>query len=356
MKIGFITRTLGSFKQALRRSLRRRQTLKPTVHWVLGKRYQAHLEVAEWRSRLGAKIAGSESFDRPNAVNPENMIWVFGIGRSGNTWLLDMVRGVGNHQTWDEPYVGRLFGEFYLQHATAGTLSRVNFIMGDPTRKGWTKSIRNFVLDGASYSHPRLGPGDYLVIGEHNSSVGAPLLMEALPESRMILLVRDPRDVIASNLDGARKGGWLHQWREKGEEEYHALAEKKPNVYVQELAEKYLHEVGLAKQAYDSHKGRKVLVRYEDLRADTLSTMQRIYSTLEIPVNDEKLAQVVAKYSWENVPEKDKGKGKFTRKATPGGWKEDLTTEQARIIEEETAPLLREFYYAASANSDSSER
>ena len=42
--------------------------------------------------------------------------------------------------------------------------------------------------------------------------MGAPLLMEALPESRMILLVRDPRDVAASTLDAAKEGGWLHSW------------------------------------------------------------------------------------------------------------------------------------------------
>ena len=31
-------------------------------------------------------------------------------------------------------------------------------------------------------------------------------------------------------------------------------------------------------------------------------------------------------------------------KATPGGWREDLTPEQARVVEKVTGPLLREFY------------
>lgn len=340
------TNKARGLERALRRVMRRHQTLKPVGHWLLGKRYQAHLEVAEWRTRLGAKIAGSEGFGRASTINPENIIWIFGIGRSGNTWLLGMMRDLDNHQTWDEPFVGLLFGEFY-DRAPAAARSRTHFIMGDPVQKGWTKSIRNFVLDGARYSHPRLGPEDYLVVGEHNASVGAPLLMEALPESRMILLVRDPRDVASSNLDGAREGGWLHQWREKkGIEAHHALAETEPDVYVEQLAKRYLHDVGYAKQAYDSHKGRKVLVRYEDMRADTLGTMQRIYSTLGIAINDEQLERVVAAHSWENIPEKYKGKGKFTRKATPGGWRGDLTPRQAQIIEEIAAPLLREFYAA----------
>jgi hypothetical protein len=324
--------------------VRRNQTLKPIGHWTLGKRYEAHLRVAGLRERLGAKIAGSGTFRRSSNVNPENMVWIFGMGRSGNTWLMGMMRDMSNQQTWDEPFVGKLFGDFYNRE-TVANLSRANFIMGDPIRRGWIKSIRDFVLDGAGYSHPSFGPEDYLVIGEHNGSAGAPLLVEALPESRVILLVRDPRDVVASIVDGARKGGWLSQWRERmGIMEQDALVESDVDAYVKQLAERYSYEVGCARRAYDAHKGRKVLVRYEDLRADTPGTLRRIYSALEILVNDEELERVVAAHSWENIPERDKGEGKFTRKASPGSWKEDLTVEQARIVEETTASLLEAFY------------
>ena len=44
------------------------------------------------------------------------------------------------------------------------------------------------------------------------------------------------------------------------------------------------------------------------------------------------------------IPDGEKGEGKFYRKATPGGWREDLTPKQARVIEEVTRPLLEEFY------------
>lgn len=56
------------------------------------------------------------------------------------------------------------------------------------------------------------------------------------------------------------------------------------------------------------------------------------------------LARGVEKHAFENLPEEEKGQGKFYRKATPGGWREDLTPEQAEIVEEITAPLLEEFY------------
>jgi hypothetical protein len=52
----------------------------------------------------------------------------------------------------------------------------------------------------------------------------------------------------------------------------------------------------------------------------------------------------VQKHAWENIPEDEKGQGKFYRKATPGSWREDLTPGQVEIVEQVSAPLLKEFY------------
>jgi hypothetical protein len=72
--------------------------------------------------------------------------------------------------------------------------------------------------------------------------------------------------------------------------------------------------------------------------------MKRIYSDLEIPVDEGELARSVEKHSWENIPEEEKGEGKFHRKAEPGGWREDLTPEQVEIVERVAGPLLGELY------------
>ena len=106
----------------------------------------------------------------------------------------------------------------------------------------------------------------------------------------------------------------------------------------------YLKKIGITKQARDALKERKALVPYEGLRADTLGTKKRIYSALGIAIDEAELSVAAAKHSWESVPEEEKGRGKFYRKATPGGWREDLTPEQARKVEKITAPLLEELY------------
>ncbi len=305
-------------------------------------------EVAELRRRLAEKdreLAQLKLRKDPGAatrtgrLRPENIIWIFGDGRTGSTWTMGMVEELEGQTLWREPMVGLLFGYLYYLWADQKRYATKHFIFGR-YRESWLRSIRNFVLDEIDTRFPDLGEEEYLVVKEPNGSIGAPLLLEALPESRMILLVRDPRDVVASSLDAHKEGNWHYVRRNLRS----TLADESPDAFVQRRAQKYLWYVGNSKQAYDAHEGPKVLVRYEELRADALGTMKRLYSTLGVPVDEEELARVVEKHSWENIPEEKKGEGKFYRKATPGSWREDLTPEQIEIVERVTAPLLKELY------------
>jgi hypothetical protein len=297
-------------------------------------------ELAELRKQLAGSSTATESV----SVKPENIVWIFGTGRSGNTWLSSMMEDVG-HGVWKEPAIGKLFGEFYYGSRDAQRRNG-KFVLGDPQKDVWLGSIRRFVLDGVSARFPEFSREDtYVVVKEQPGSVGAPLLMEALPESRMILLIRDPRDVVASWLDGSSEGGWHRANVERKAANKENLRKlENPTARVKGLAKHYVKNVGNAAEAYDAHQGPKVLVRYEELRSDALGTMKRIHSALGMNVDGKELGRVVEKHSWESIPEDQKGQGKFYRKATPGSWREDLTPEQVRIVEEMTRPLLKKFY------------
>jgi hypothetical protein len=304
-------------------------------------------EISELRTQLAQRSPGGRHY----GINPENIVWIFGTGRSGSTWLSEMMGEIKNHTRWNEPLVGALLGYFYYERAghRAGKSGK-NFILGRRYKETWVGPMRDLVLGGAAARFPELAEGGYVVIKEPNGSVGAPLLMEILPESRMILLVRDPRDVVASSIDARKEGSWRYQRRQRtGDTKVEEAAEKivkEADQFVRNRAMGYVQSIGNTKEAYDAHTGRKALVRYEELRVDALGTMKRLYSELEIPVDEGELARAVAKHSWENIPEEEKGEGKFYRKATPGGWREDLTEEQAKMVEEITAPLLKELYPA----------
>ncbi len=321
------TQRLG---QILRRAAGRSRTLERGYRWLVARYREISPEVA----RLWARLEGRGA--RDTGIRAENIIWIFGSGRSGSTWLRSMMEDLDQHQLWEEPMVGRLFGSFH-HRAPEVDLSRHDFILANATRKGWTRAIRNFVLDCANYTHPRLGTDAYLIIKEPNGSIGAPLLMEALPESRMIFLIRDPRDVIASRMDAFAKGSWT------GRERDYSTAESL-NKYTKRLARDYKRAISKVQQAYKAHPGQKTIVRYEDLRHDTLNTLKTMYDALEVEADRAQLEGAVMKHSWARVPDSEKGKDKFFRKAQPGSWRDDLSSEQIKLIEDITGPILSNYY------------
>ena len=319
---------------SIRRAVKRSPTFRNIYFRAAGLRHRARLRGARIRGGPGGN-------EQPTGVNPANVVWIFCTARSGSTWLRSMLGDLLDGEVWEEPKVGRLFGEFYAR-AKPTQLGRTNYVLGDPTREAWTEALRDFVLRTAWASHPTVTPERYLIVKEPGGAVGAPLLMAALPESRMVLLVRDPRDFAASVLDATRKGGWMQEGMDEWAKRDLA-SEKDVQRYVKALSRQYVRQMSNGKKAFDDHDGRKFLIRYDDLRSETLSTMRDLCAALELPVDEEKLEEVVDKHSWENIPRRERGEGKFYRKATSGGWREDLTPEQAKIVEDIAGPLIEEF-------------
>lgn len=304
-------------------------------------------------ARLRENLTKRAAEARTGGPRPENIIWIFGTARTGSTWLSALMGDLPEHEEWREPNVGNLFGTHYYRRLESRETNRRGdkgptshwkefYVLGpDEARKN---SIRAFLIEWVATMFPERTTAGYVVVKEPHGSMGAPLIMEALPESRMIFLIRDPRDVTASALSGRKKGSWIYNRHQAARGGTETLGDVPPDKFVRQRATTYLDDVQKSKLAYEAHKGPKLLVRYEELRADTVGTLRRIYATLDISMSDEELARTVEKHAFENLPEDKKGPTKFRRKATPGGWRDDLTPEQAKTIEEITAPLFREYY------------
>ena len=72
--------------------------------------------------------------------------------------------------------------------------------------------------------------------------------------------------------------------------------------------------------------------------------MRRFFNTLDNTFDELKLDRAVEAQALSNVPEHLRGPGNKVRKATPGGFEDDLTPQQRSIIEKIAAPMLNEFY------------
>ena len=247
-------------------------------------------EDSQQRQAEPPELAGHEAngLVAQKPVRAEQLIWMFGHSRTGSTWLSWMMAELENQERWHEPYVGMLFGFFMYQRLRNNKrlLDNPTFILGEPYREVWLRSIKNFVLEGATARYPDLREDQYLVVKEPNGSIGSPLLMEATPESRMIFLIRDPRDVIASRLDAFREGSWTERNRDYS-------TANKLSKGTRRLANDYVKIVSKVQEAYEAHQGKKTLVRYEDLRHDTVNTMKAMYAALDIEADEAQLEAAV---------------------------------------------------------------
>ena len=267
-----------------------------------------------------------------NNVRPENIVWTFGSAWSDSAWLGSML-GTAEGTVWNRPLLGDLFGDLF--YVRAAHRRDKDFVLGGP-EEARSKLIRAFILSVVEAKFPQATHNSYLVVNEPGGSLGAPLLSKALPESRLILLVRHPGDVLASALRASGESDQLGPEEGRDELRDEGIAPfEDPDFIVANQAARYFDFVGNARKAYEEHAGPKVLVRHEDLRADTLGTMRRIYSELGMAVGEGKLSSVVKRHSRESFPEDE---------AVIERLREDLTEKQVAVVEKITAPLLEEFY------------
>jgi len=297
---------------------------------------------------VGQSQSDQSGFDEhnPPAIAQSKVVWMFGARRTGSTWFAQMLGDLPRIHKWGEPLIGELIGGFYyrLQDKTGR-----NHIFAPEFRDLWMSWIRRLVCEGAAARAPRLVERDgFMVIRDPHGTIGAPILCQALPNSKLIVLVRDPRDIVASMADAHQSGGWMgeravRRGRVRRASRSHQ-AERDPLQFAKQHADRVVFEFGKAREAFDAHRGPKTLVRYEDLRTDTVNELTRVCRELDIGAEPEDIAESAAKNSWDRVPEEEKGSGKFHRKASPGSWAEDLPPGHARVVERIAAPVLDAYY------------
>lgn len=268
----------------------------------------------------------------PSNINPKNVVWIFGTGRTGSSWLWRMLVSQGHSVGWNEPYAGAVFRHL---DAAENLKKRKETIFGEFYREAWRESVKDMLLRCAAARFPHMSKDQFLIIKEPNGSSGAPWLTEALPESRVILLIRDPRDVVASAIDSVKPGAWRS---------YSPQSRTPVEKLIRTRAQTYCNHINAAYTAFDRHEGSKSLISYEELMVDTLTTLRRLCRDIELPFT-EGIETAVEQHSWQNVPDERKGPGKAMRKATPGGWREDLRDDQVRTVERITGNLMDRFGY-----------
>jgi sulfotransferase family protein len=300
-------------------------------------------------------LAGAPQLGTPAGgdleVLEEKLMWIFGSPRSGSSWLLRLLGGQPDIAPVNEPYLGAHLvpvggeveaGEYYEHGDRAGD---TGYFFARDYMPALRPLLHELVLRGFDNQLRQMGHHPlpkWVVIKEPNGSHAADTIVSLLPRSRMLFLLRDGRDVVDSLVDAmlGSESWWAERTRQLGR------PPQERQSFVAQNSKLWVSRTMASQRAFESLKeGQRLLVRYEELLADTGPQLQRIFDWLDLEVDERSLATIVKKHAFESAPRDRRGPGKPMRAATPGLWRENLTEDEQRIMREVMGAKLAELGY-----------
>src|SRR3954447_5175403 len=289
-------------------------------------------------------------------MQENRLAWIFGSSRSGSTWLLRMLSDLDGVVPIDDPHLGHHLGVWRpIPLAWAAceeppdlrTLLELkgdepDYFFSDHHRDAWWDPLRDLIL--ARFAAQASGNGDRprAVVVKEPGSHSAPLLAELFPASRVIFLLRDGRDVVDSWLDAYSDGSWAIPGGA-----FPVSAEGRIPL-IRWLSAVWAYRSRAVKRAYDSREdGDRIQIRYEELRNETETCMERICGM--VGIETARVPEIVTGHRFEKLPRTKRGRRSFTRQARPGGWRDNLSAAEQQAMHEEMGDALIEFGYALDA-------
>jgi hypothetical protein len=292
-------------------------------------------------------------------MQENRLAWIFGSSRSGSTWLLKMLADLEGVIPVDDPHLGHHLGVWRpipLAWAACedppplSTLLELKadepgYFFAERYRDAWAGPLRDLIAARfeAQAADTRVeDPGRAAIVVKEPGSHVAPFLAELFPESKVIFLLRDGRDVVDSWLDAYSEGSWAIPGGA------FPVSEEGRIPLIRWLSEVWAFRSREVRKAYETRRDEdRVLIRYEDLRSRTAACLVHICEM--IGVDPGAVPQVVEAHSFENLPRTARGRRSFTRQARPGGWRDNLSPTEQAAMHEVMGPALVESGYEVEA-------
>jgi hypothetical protein len=287
----------------------------------------------------------------PIEISEDRLVWIMGSSRSGSTWLLRMLSELDGAVPIDDPHLGHHLGVWRpipLAWAAGDeppeltTLDEVkgdkeSYIFSDRYADTWRPLLRDLILKRFAAQAGNAG-GPVLV--KEPGSQAAELILSLFPESRLIFLLRDGRDVVDSWLSAYQEGSWAQ------EEGAFPLSANGRESFIRWQASVWRYRTRAVSRAFARHDpARRVLIRYEDLLDDTLRELGRICEAIGRAPDYEHLAAIADAHDFDRVPSQEKGGTHEIRLASPGGWRRHMNPAEQRIVTETLGDTLISFGY-----------
>jgi hypothetical protein len=294
-----------------------------------------------------------------SVMAPGRLAWIFGSSRSGSTWLLRMLSELDRVIPIDDPHIGHHLGVWRpipLAWATAkdppklGTLAdfkrkKRDYLFSDRYRDTWMPQLRElisarFEAQAAQDAEDAGGIDDPIVVVKEPGSHAADTIMDLFPESSLIFLLRDGRDVVDSWLDAYKDGSWAT------DEGAYPLDDTGRPALIRWQSSVWLHRTEVVQETYArTDPRRRVLIRYEEMRDEPIAALEKIAAMLGIDATREQLEEIAGTHAFSAVPTSDKGAGREIRRADPGGWADHMSRDEIVEMHQILARKLDELGY-----------
>ncbi|QDT12558.1 sulfotransferase [Planctomycetes bacterium K23_9] len=236
--------------------------------------------------------------------------WIIGCGRTGSTWLAEMLGDLPRIRRWHEPYFGRLFR--HLQERPEER-DRKSAFFSRQQQSIWLAGLRSMFFDVAKDRFPKLGD-HALAVKEVNTPEIYPWIHDVFPRSRLVFLARDPFDVFDSYLDLQRSGSWNDRFGD-------ADGDPLDPEHAERTARHIHRTMTAALNAYESFPdNQRLWLSYENLLDDTAGGLQQCAQILGQAINEKHVLRSVEKHRFENY--KRTGRLEFRRQGIAGGWRD----------------------------------
>jgi hypothetical protein len=289
------------------------------------------------------------------------LVWMLGSQRSGSTWLLNLLNisprvsrineiGIGPHLgvfTTDVLGTPAPSSERAMELWRESMRNHDDYFFSDRYAEVWRPELRRLILARLRPQLVELATPVPLndriaVIKEPVGSQAAAMILEAVPGSRLLALMRDGRDVVDSMLDAMKPEGWLSSTFGGGR----AVAEEERARFLEVQSYRWVARTQAVMTAYERHdQSRRVIVRYEDALADTPGELRKVFRWLDADVDEEALGAGIEKLAFSNAPKEHKGSGRFARAASPGLWRESMSASEQDCVNSIMGDVLSKLGY-----------
>jgi hypothetical protein len=298
----------------------------------------------------------SYAVDRPlePGGSERKLVFVVGCPRSGTTWVQVLLAQHPAVATAPETQIFAYYLDHFLRqwrHERGGPgrdyqgnagLSR---LLSQEEFDELCRVTARFVLDKISAKNPAAG---VVVEKSPKHALYVEWIQRIFPNAWFLHVVRDPRDTVASLLAAARD--WGRGWAPKNAIEAarmwraHVLAAQKGNGLTPHYRE----------------------LQYETLQQRPVDEVRDLFAWLGIPLEQSACQAAVEACELERLRKETDGStlplpgsrspSGFFRKGAVGGWQEELSATQVRLVEHLCGDLMERFGYERVTDSTSRPR